>query len=371
MQISHMEAVPLFFADQIISFILRDSFALLRYVNDMTAIFNSLIALIPFLLLLPSEKTGDYFSPCERSVTDRFRGFFALLVILHHMAQRVNAKGLLWIYFDTGFLAVAMFFFYSGFGLMKKGIAQREGYFRKRLPQLLIPYIVTMAVYWVFYSLSGDVKSLSSLLGEHFHNESGISFLWYVFVYLGWVLFLGVCLRFMSKDRQILYCACVFALCFVTFGVLVIPNFFWVYDTVIMIPLSCAWAYDEDRIVSLIHRHYRTVLSVSLVLFLMSFFGHWHPLLRVPAYMISSAAFMIFVNTASMKQRPQGKVLYFLGGISYEIYLLHGIPVTFLRGFIANEALWTLSVLIIAVISAYLMHLLADAFWKKPVRRSL
>ena len=352
-------------------FILRDSFVLLQYVNDMSAILNSLIALIPFLLLLPSEKTGDFFSPCERSVTNRFRGFFALLVILHHMAQRVSAKGLLWIYFDTGFLAVAMFFFYSGFGLMRKGIRQREGFFRKRIVQLLIPYIVTMAIYWVLYSLLGGVKSLPSLFSEHFHNESGISFLWYVFVYLTWILFLGVSLKFINKDRQILYSACVFALGFVTFGVFVIPNLFWVYDTVIMIPLGCAWEYYEDRIIGLIHRHYRTVLSVSLVLFFISFLGHWHPLLRVPCYMISSAAFMVFVNTASMKRKPQGKALSFLGSISYEIYLLHGIPVTFGKAFIANEALWTLSVLMIAVISACLMHLLAVATWKKSARKTV
>lgn len=348
-------------------FIRQDYFSFLRYVNDMTVILNSLIALIPFLLLLPAAGTGDFFNPAERSVTVRYRGFFALTVILHHMAQRVNAKGLLWIYFDAGFLAVAMFFFYSGFGLMKKGIMQREGFFRKRVPQLLIPYVITMAVYWIMYCLAGDVKSLASLLSEHFHNESGISFLWYVFAYLAWILFLGISLRFMNRDRQILYAACGFALGFTGFGVRVIPDFFWVYDTVIMIPLGCAWAYYEDSIISRIQNCYRTVLTVSLLLFFISMPGHWHPVLRVPSYMISSAAFMVFLNTVTMKRKPQGKVLSFLGNISYEIYLLHGIPVTFGRYFIANEALWTLAVLIIAVISAYLMHMLASVTWKKPV----
>ncbi len=335
----------------------------------MTEILNSLTALIPFLLLLPFDGTGGFSSPCGRSVSGRYRGFFALAVILHHMAQRVNAKGLLWIYFDAGFLAVAMFFFYSGYGFMKKGIRQREGFFRKRLPRLLIPYVIAMAVYWVLYCLAGDVKSLASLLGEHFHNESGISFLWYVFAYLAWVLFLGISLRLMKKDRQMIFAAGVFALGFTVFGLLVMPDFFWVYDTVIMIPLGCAWAYYEDRIVSRIQNRYRTVLTVSLLLFLISMPGHWHPVLRVPSYMISSAAFMVFLNTASMKWKPQGKVLSFLGGISYEIYLLHGIPVTFGRYFIANEALWTLAVLIIAVISAALMHTLTAAGWKKTGRK--
>ena len=209
------------------------------------------------------------------------------------------------------------------------------------------------------------MKSLTSLLSEHFDGESGISFLWYVFTYLAWILFLGISLQLMKKDRQILYAACVFALGFVVFGVLVMPDFFWVYDTVIMIPLGCTWAYYENRIVSLIRKHYRTVLIISIILFFISMPGHLNPVLRVPSYIISSAAFMIFLNTSLMKRKPQGKVLSFLGNISYEIYLLHGIPVTFGKAFIGNEALWTLSVLIIAVIIADLMHILAGATWKK------
>lgn len=337
----------------------------------MTVFLNSLAALFPFLLLIPSEHTGGFFSPTERAVTNRYRGFFALVVVLHHMAQRVEAKGLLWIYFDAGFLAVAMFFFYSGYGLMKKGIRQKEGFFRKRIPQIVIPYVVTMIIYWFLYSLAGDAKTVSSLMGEHLHNESGISFLWFVFVYLAWILFLGVCLRFMHRDKQILYAAVIFALGFVAFGVLVTPGLFWIYDTVIMIPMGCAWAYDEERIVSLIQKQYRKVLVISLLLFFVSMPGHLHPVLRIPAYMISSVTFMVFLNTASMKRKPVGKVLSFLGTISFEIYLLHGIPVTFGKALIVNEGLWTLSVVIIALISAYLMHLLAERSWKPKSRKTV
>ena len=98
----------------------------------MTGILNSIIAMIPLLLLvIPSESTADHFDPAERSVTVRYRGFFALLVILHHMAQRVTEAGLLHMYIDIGYLAVAGFFFYSGYGLMKKGIGQKKGYFQR------------------------------------------------------------------------------------------------------------------------------------------------------------------------------------------------------------------------------------------------
>ncbi|MCR5795209.1 MAG: acyltransferase family protein [Solobacterium sp.] len=332
----------------------------------MTSILNSITALIPFILLfVHSEKAEGYFDPAERACANRYRGFFALLVILHHMAQRVTAKGLLWIYYDTGFLAVAMFFFYSGYGLMKKGIAQKKGFFRKRLPGVLMPYIETMFLYWILYALTGDVKSPGSLLLEHFHNESGISFLWYVFSYLAWILFLGISLHFCREDRHILYAACLFAALYIAVCLVTVPQFFWIYNTVLLIPCGCAWAYYETDILAWIRKHYAAVLSLSLLVFGVSFIGHADIILRVPAYMLSAVSFMIFLNTVTMKRRPGSMALSFLGTISYEIYVLHGIPVTFLRDVIPSEALWTLSVPVIAVISAYLLHEAGKRLWKK------
>lgn len=72
-----------------------------------------------------------------------------------------------------------------------------------------------------------------------------------------------------------------------------------------------------------------------------------------------------------MKRKPKGIVLQYLGTISYEIYLLHGIPVTFLKEAMVNEALWTLSVVVIAVISAYLMHVIAEKTWKPAKKKRI
>ncbi|MCR4952062.1 MAG: acyltransferase [Solobacterium sp.] len=332
----------------------------------MTAVLNSLIAMIPFVLLLfPAERTAGSFDPADRNVTNRCRGFFALVVILHHMAQRCSDRGLLIMYYDIGYLPVAMFFFYTGYGLLKKGIGQKQNYFRRRLPSVAIPYIQTMVIYWILYALAGDVKSPASLMLEHLNNASGISFLWYVFVYVFWILFLGAGLKFMKKDVQILFAAGLFACLFVTLFVMTAPGLFWIYDTVLMIPLGCAWAYREQEITGMIRRHYSAVLSVSFLLFVLSLIRPAGMVIRIIGYSFSAVMFMIFLNTALMKQRPCGKAISFLGTVSYEIYLLHGIPVTFLRSVIASEALWTLSVLVIAVLSAWCLHEVNLRTWNK------
>ncbi|MBR3358351.1 MAG: acyltransferase [Solobacterium sp.] len=332
----------------------------------MTGILNSIIALTPLLLLvIPSESTEDFFDPAERSVTLRYRGFFAVLVILHHMAQRVTEAGLIRIYIDIGYLAVAGFFFYSGYGLMKKGIEQKKGYFRRRLPGIILPYILTLVIYWIIYALTGDVKNFGSLMAEHLHNTSGISFLWFIFVYVFWIVFLGIALKMIRSDIGILYAAILFSAGFLGLFLVFIPSLYWIYDSILLLPLGCAWAYYEKNVLRFIREHYASVLLSSFLLFCVTLYRPASNVLRIASYLVSAIVFMILLNTVTMKRRPLSRILSFLGSISYEIYLLHGIPITFLRNVLPNEALWTLSVLIIAVLSAWMMHTLGRSTWNR------
>ncbi len=333
----------------------------------MTKFLISLMAALPFcLLLIPSEHTKGFFDPVDRAVSRRYRGFFALIVILHHIAQRISISGLLWAYYDNGYTAVAMFFFYSGYGLMKKGIGQKEGYFRRRLPGILFPYLVTMILYWIFYGLSGDWKSFGSLMIQNLNTASGISFLWYVFVYTFWILFLGIGLRWMKEDKQIMYAGWSFSFLFLAFCILFLPYAFWIYDTVLLIPCGCVWAFYEPKITDWLHRHYRSALIITLLTFIVTVVFHMHPLLRIPAYMLSAILFMILLNLINMKFRPVGKALDFLGGISYEIYLLHGLPITFLRSVLPNDAAWTFAVLAVSAAGACLLHEIGKRIWNRP-----
>lgn len=332
----------------------------------MNRAINSIISLIPWLLLLgKTEKTDGFFDPTERSVAKRYRGFFAFVVLLHHMAQRVEDGGLLYMYFDAGYLAVAVFFFYSGYGLMKKGIAQKRGFFKKRLPKVLFPYVATMAIYWVIYAINGDEKGIGALMSEHYHSDRGISFLWFVFVYLAWTLFFGLSLRVIKQDKMILAVSRLFAEGFAMLCLLTIPYFFWVYDTILLIPIGCAWQYYEKTIIGWIQKHYYPFLGVCIIGFVGSCLAKTHPVLLIPAYMCSAILFVVLLNVMTMKQRPQGKALAFLGDVSYEIYVLHGIPITFLKGIVPYESAWTLAVLLVTVIGAFVMHGIGNRTWNR------
>ena len=113
-----------------------------------------------------------------------YRGMFALVVILHHISQRVTCGYLLPDFTRVGYLAVSVFFFLSGYGLLKKHLSDdnySRGFLQKRIPTILIPYILMTVLYWCVYAVLGDVKSIEFLWNDFLKNGNLIVwFSWYV-----------------------------------------------------------------------------------------------------------------------------------------------------------------------------------------------
>ncbi|MBQ8633290.1 MAG: acyltransferase family protein, partial [Lachnospiraceae bacterium] len=99
--------------------------------------------------------------------------------------------------------------------------------------------------------------------------------------------------------------------------------------------------------------------------------------------MLASCAFVFFVFMLGMKMKIGNKVLNFMGTITLEFYLIHGLFVE-LFGFnfvdarpaihyIKNVALYVLVVLVLGLISAILLqklHNLILGKYKKPAAKS-
>lgn len=112
-----------------------------------------------FLLLAlwgvkPAPRAQCFPEPLEKPVTDSLRGLFALMVVLHHLSYYAY-EGLLFRWFAyVGYLAVAVFFFLSGYGLMRQlegsGTPYIKRIFAKKLPKLVLVY----GFFTVIYSLA-------------------------------------------------------------------------------------------------------------------------------------------------------------------------------------------------------------------------
>ncbi|MBQ3800672.1 MAG: hypothetical protein II837_10285, partial [Treponema sp.] len=133
-------------------------------------------------------------------VTKSVRGIAAAGIILHHISQEsaFQKAGAIQAFCNVGFLFVAVFFFWSGFGLIKSLGSKPDylkGFMKKRvLRVLVIPFYVSVILYAPLHLLSGGPMTathwICNFLGITMMNE----YAWYPIVAA--ILYAAFCLAF-------------------------------------------------------------------------------------------------------------------------------------------------------------------------------
>ena len=106
------------------------------------------------------------------------QGTAAVGIILHHLVQEVTDYGAVWKGLMThmnymGILFTSVFFFSSGYGLLKSYKTKQdylEGFLEKRIPSVLIPFFVSNLIYFFAYGVYGGrihrvTDAVTSLVG--------------------------------------------------------------------------------------------------------------------------------------------------------------------------------------------------------------
>lgn len=122
------------------------------------------------------------------------RGFAAIGVIIHHISQadafqyatRYGQQNQLSFFLNYGFKFVAIFFFCSGYGLVKSFNAKHNylhGFIKRRVVKtLIIPYFVSIFIYGIWHLIRGDqfapLQWVTNILGISMMNE----YAWYPIV---------------------------------------------------------------------------------------------------------------------------------------------------------------------------------------------
>ncbi len=166
------------------------------------------------------------------------RGFAAIGVILHHISQE-NAfqwaggkgkPGELPIFVNAGFLFVAIFFFCSGYGLIKS-LENKPDYFKgfmkKRVfKTLIIPYYVSILIYGILRFASGErfpaAQWITNLLGFTMMNE----YAWYPIIAA--ILYTAFYFIFKNiKNRKICYLLMAFVIILLGIAFCLNGHFAW------------------------------------------------------------------------------------------------------------------------------------------------
>ena len=315
-----------------------------------------------------------------------FRGFCALIIILHHCSQRTCAP---WLpqyrivhgldgFVYAGYLCVAVFFFCSGYGLYARS-RRKEDFFvgyHKRIIQVLIPAVVM----WLTFFMIEKGKGMR--IEEPIWINT-FDYIWYVPAMICQYLLFYLSFHLIHNERVGMATLSVGNSIYFILCLLFSPGTWW-YNTPYLFTVGIITARHRDRIVSFFKKGYFFWVLLSLAVAIIGFMvaGYYyqvadilglsyqrsvHDIVELMGQMISALSFVVFVMLVGMKIRIGNKVLLFLGGFTLEIYLVHPLFVQLL-GFafiqdrvrplyhIRNPFLYAAVVMVLSIPIAYLLH---------------
>lgn len=309
-----------------------------------------LIVLLIAVVGIRFNKKGFYTDYIGKEQSNSIKGIFVLLVFLGHAIMEVKDCGFVidrWVdkaafQFFEGMsqLVVALFFFYSGYGVMislkTKGEAYLDSFPKKRLLTTLLNFDIAVCFYILLAWALGKKVNLLTVLLSLVGWESVGNSNWYVFVILLCYLSFYFAFKAVRSSRlEALGGSVVILLC----GMLILRRFklpFW-YNTMLVFPAGVCFALYSDCIESIVRRRYWLCLMglVSMFLFL-HFFGDTHPVYGM-TYNIKSIVFALLIVVLTMKVRIGNSFSNWCGFSLFPIYIYQRMPMSFMRGIMGNS----------------------------------
>lgn len=309
----------------------------------------------------------DYLS---KSNTDCLKGIFVAIIVLAH------TRGMTTIFNDTiigmiltasGYLAVAMFFFFSGYGMWFS--AQKRGIYIKAFPRnrildFYIKYIILILVYTLFGILrTGYVAPEDILLAAVFLNNI-IVFGWYLHAIFFLYLVFWIVMRFIPLKRVEAKAVLITIIYFIIIILTRKESIMLYCQSVLAFPLGMLWCEYKKKIDDILSgKKYYIGLLLSFIAFsaflLLGNLNILNEALKNISKFISAPVFVVFVLMLVKPFNINNMVTRKLGDISFEIYVFQGV---FLNLFVSkyihidNFILYFIASMGCTVVFSLIMH---------------
>ena len=261
------------------------------------------------------------------------KGFFSLCVLWHHISQksmRFYATNLGTIFQMMGYLSVAVFFFISGYGLMKSAAGGDTQYIDRFPKSRLLTFYADVSIFTVIYIIANLVMfgmvDRVLIVKTLTYGGTIISNGWYFQVAL--ILYIVFYISFkitQNDDKALFICtAMVLVFCVLNFG---FKQSQTLYESVLAFPMGMLFVFNDN--LSKKMTSVRAVMPAAMF-FIITVVGEY--LMRgspmgIICKMISALTFVIcvlcfhsFVSRTKVKKLMTDPMLKWLGNRSFEIY---------------------------------------------------
>ena len=333
--------------------------------------FYKCILLIFFIILcygLKIESKNRYFNPLDSKQTKNFKGFFAIGIILHHLGfnEKLSPKSRYFIpKYYIGIPMVGIFFFFSGFGVMKNLLNNKnylKGFLKKRLILVLIPFYLINTLYGILFYYTQN--KYFSQLNPFCVNEKNKNLKFILTTFLGYT-------PAFENGWYIISVSLLYIVFYITFRFI---KYHWINIIIIFIYTSWTILYGrnnygygwfkqphwhkctfcflygiliakyEKQIINFLKKFYIIALPISIYIFLYICYYEKNQYLSLwitspnfffgktalRKYIVQHIIYHLFcfslinmIHIISMKIFFNNSILDHLGNISYEIYLYH------------------------------------------------
>ena len=282
--------------------------------------------------LFSGTLNSAYLTP---AASKSLRGLFSLVVVLDHMYQMAGSGLLFPVFIRTGYMAVGFFFFISGYGLIKRTLTDKtyhKGFLLKRIPSVLIPYILANFIYWIYNLLTGTRYSVSDFFTRIAMGDPIVSNSWYIISILLCYVFFWISICATRKHPGLTIAATMLCCAGYVAGCIQL-NFspHWI-KCIAAFPLGLIWAVWEERLLKLIDKAYFSITILAFVLFgssllLQMLYGNMSrpPLVQALFCNTTILLFVLCLILVTQKLKICNPILDYFGERSLEIYLYHGM----------------------------------------------
>lgn len=332
--------------------------------------------------------------------TKVLQGAAAVGIILHHLVQQVTNYGAVWKGPIThmnwmGVLFTAIFFFFSGYGLLKSYRTKPdylETFLEKRLPVVLIPFLVSNIIYFFGVGLyAGRIirvtDAVTSLIGFTLLNTNT----WFLVEIMLFYMAFYVIYKHIKKPGVAFGLMTGFVFFTIVISLLLghdnselNGHWFmgeWWYNSTITFVFGMLVARHEDIMLKFAKKHYVWLLPVVVLAFVGMYIfsenvvqtiGYYQEWEGYPGYkekaitaLVQSVAGILFVAMLPlicMKVRFYNIIMAYVGKISLALYIIHDLMkqyVTYMYGEMSDEKFF-LIVLIYSFVLASVLHFLIN-----------
>ena len=326
-----------------------------------------LLIISGFAYLLP-KNSRDYLNPAS---TNGLKGILAIGIILHHLSQEVTTGDVFTNFAYMGSYIVSIFFFLSGYGLYvqnSKSKTYLDNFFRKRLLKILVPFISIWMIYLIYrIGVNKESINFNYFIKLFTVGKTVIYNGWFIDVIILIYIFFYLSFKFVENKRVAIIINSMFIIIYIIIAIKLHYSFWW-YNSILTFILGLVWAKNKDKIDEVIDNNLFIIL-VGATFFMFVFHNYDIVLIKLgftSSYMYALAAnmdnliFTLYFTLLVKNINFENKYLLALGGISFELYMIHGLVIQyFARYYISskvNDVIFTVIVLVVSIILAKLIN---------------